>query len=480
MTDVPATSSAAPVLAAAALLYAGSLAFFWPGIPLYDSVAQYSQAISNTYDDWHPPAMARLWAVLHAIFGGGTGPMLAVQMLAYWTGFGLFAGALVTTGRRWAGWALLVVAAWPPFLGWQAVVLKDAQLTGAMLAAAGLAGWWRLRHRQIPVAVWGGVVALLGYAVLVRANAVFAVVPMVVMLPRDWRPLVRLGVALAGIVAVLTLAGPINHGLLRANRSGVERTEAIYDLAGIAVRLPEAIAPSVDAMFDRAALATLIARHCVKPFFWDPLGEPARCDSVVEPLRHVPPGTLYMTLLRAILAHPFVYAAHRLAHLNSTDRWLVPAALPSAAPPFIGESNDLGLTGPGPLTVGFQRLAGRLVDTPPAWPVGWIVVAATAWLVALRRLRDPARDLALALATSALALEGSFVVLSIASDLRYHLWPMIAAAVAVLLLMDGKRVGEQHRWLTGGGVLTIVIAAAAVARLSLPAPPPSYVGMLVW
>ena len=52
-----------------ALLIASVAALFWPGVPMYDTVAQYEQVLSNQVDDWHPPVMVRLWQVLHSLGG---------------------------------------------------------------------------------------------------------------------------------------------------------------------------------------------------------------------------------------------------------------------------------------------------------------------------------------------------------------------------------------------------------------------------
>ncbi|MEG8025209.1 hypothetical protein QP162_13740 [Sphingomonas aurantiaca] len=172
---------ARPTLIAAAALCLASLALFWPGTAMYDTVAQYRQVLAGVYDDWHPPAMARVWALL-APFGPGATPMLVLQLATYWLGLGLLAGALARIGRQRSAAAILVIGLLPPFLGWQGVVLKDAQLAGALLAAVGIIGWWRLAGRRLPRAMWIPVTLLLGYAVLVRANAVFIVVPLVVTL----------------------------------------------------------------------------------------------------------------------------------------------------------------------------------------------------------------------------------------------------------------------------------------------------------
>ena len=93
-----------PVAGAGLLL--ASLATFWPGIAMYDSVVQYQQVLAGVFDDWHPPAMARLWA----LFGDhGTAPMFVLQMVGYWAGLGLIAAALAGSARRGAGLAVLAL-----------------------------------------------------------------------------------------------------------------------------------------------------------------------------------------------------------------------------------------------------------------------------------------------------------------------------------------------------------------------------------
>ena len=459
-------------LAATALCIA-SVALFWPGYAMYDSVGQYEQVLSGAYDDWHPPIMARLWSLLHPL-GPGAAPMLVLQLALYWMGLGGMAAGLAATGRTRAGIAMLAIGVLPPFLGWQVVVLKDAQATGAMLGAGGLVAWWRLRGRRVPVAAAAACVVLIAYATLARANAVFAAVPLgMLLLPATIRWRVRVGGWIGVTLLVLALAPAINHRLLGATPSGVDHTAPLFDMAGIAASVPGA----ADTGLAPADRAMIVARHCARPFFWDPLGDPAHCGAVMDRLHAVPIGTANRWWLAAIMRHPLAYAAHRAAHLNSTDRWLVPAHWPDANPPQATEANDLTLGTPGAAAVAWQRLAGMLVETPLGWPFAWTLVAAIALAVALRRDRSAARDVATALLGSALLLEASFAVLSIASDLRYHLWPMNAAAAGVVMLADGTPLPRRT---VGAGaiVLALFIAAGVVARLILPAPPTGYLGML--
>ena len=456
----------------AVALCIASLALFWPGTAMYDTVTQYQQVLSGVYDDWHPPAMARVWALL-APLGPGATPMLVLQLVTYWLGLGLIATALARIGRTRGAAAILAIGLLPPFLGWQGVVLKDAQLAGALLAAVGIIGWWRLARRPLPRAMYIPVALLLAYAVLVRANAVFIVVPLIVTLaPRPAHPLTKLVAGLVAVVAVLGVAPIVNHQLLRAQPSGVEATQALYDIAGIAARTPDANTIGLT----RQETAIVIQRRCAKPFFWDPLGDDAHCGTTMARLRALPTTTLYLTLASAALHHPIAYAGHRFAHLNSTDRWLVPFHWPSAAPPVASEPNTIGLANPSAGARAWEVLTAMIVETPLGWPIAWIVVAITALAASLSRPRDPVRELATALLVSALALEVSFAALSIASDLRYHLWPMIATAVSVVLLTD--RAPPRRVLMIGAMALTIVICSGLVARMTLPLPPQSYAGML--
>jgi hypothetical protein len=177
------------------------------------------------------------------------------------------------------------------------------------------------------------------------------------------------------------------------------------------------------------------------------------------------------------MRHPLAYAAHRLNHLNATDRLIVPLGWEGAIPPSQSEPNDLGLTSPGTAAGWVSLAAGWLVETPLAWPILWIAIAVTGLWIGVRRPSGPLRNLALALAVSALSLEASFAVVSIASDLRYHLWPMVATALmAILLLAEGAL---PHRALIAGGVaLALVISIGATARIILPHAPDGYEAML--
>jgi len=440
---------------------------------MYDTLAQYRQVLGGPVDDWHPPVMVRLWQLLRPL-RPGTAPMFVLQVSLYALGFGLLVATLVRIGRWLAALFVTALALSPLLLGWQMAILKDSQMLGALLAGVGLLAWFRLSNRAVPWAATAAAVILIGYATLLRGNAVFATVPLaVLLLPTDQKPLPSAVVALAATAAILALGPTVNHAVFRAEPSGIERVQPVFDLAAIAQATPKSPSP-----FTRSERAQIAARHCVKAYFWDPLGDPDSCDSATERLRDLPARQLYLDLARAVVRHPMAYIAHRLAHWNSTERWLVRPGLQDAEPPVDAESNDLGLVGSdSDFAYTWQQWADEEMATPLGWPILWTVLALLLLPIAWHRREDPAAGVALALLASAITLEASFLVISIASDLRYHLWPMTASALALILLSNGIRWIRWER-AVGAAAIAAVIVGGVFARASLPPAPDSYEGML--
>jgi len=464
--------ASSPWVISAFLLFGASLAMRFPGVVMYDSVAQYMQAHTGLYSDWHPPIMARSWALLNHL-KNGTEPFFLAQMLLWWGGIGAISAALGRRQKHGAAALVLLVGIAPLWLGWATVVLKDAQMACCLAGAAGLVAHWRLDDRPMPR--WAAVLAILliCYATLVRGNAVFATIPFALAL-FDWPQLPKLwhkAVASLVLIAAVLVFNPIfNNRILGAEHTGVENSLPLYDMAGIAHKAHLAGLPGLDPQ----GWAMAQRKGCYTPFFWNPYGEDSQCGFVGDAVifDHLDDRHMATEWARLAVAHPLAYAGHRIAHLNSNLRFWVGPGEPDADPPLSSEPNPDGLGAPAnPGGEGLIAAAHLMAASPLGWPVVWLVVSA-GLLWASMGLTDPQARLGRALAGSAFCMSASFALVSIASDLRYHLWSMVAAALALVLLLDTRGL-DRRRGAIAGGVLIGVIALGTIARLG--AAPPVYV-----
>lgn len=461
--------SPAPWIISAFLLFGATLAMRFPGVVMYDSVTQYEQATSGVYADWHPPIMARTWALLNHV-GQGTKPFFLIQMLLWWGGIGSISTALGRRQKHGAAALVLLVGIAPLWLGWATVVLKDAQMACCLVGAAGLVAHWQLEQRPRPGWATGLAVLLIAYATFVRGNAVFATIPFALalfdwpLLPRRWHRWVAVPVLIG---AVLVFNPILNNRILRAEHTGVENALPLYDMAAIAHKAHLATLPGLDLK----GWAMAEEKGCYTPFFWNPYGEDSQCGDVGDAVifDHLDDRHMMAEWAGLVAAHPLAYFDHRIGHLNSNLRFWVGPGEPDADPPTDSEPNTDGLgvrASPG----GRELIAAAHVMalSPLGWPVVWLVVSA-GLLWAASGLGDPQARLGRALALSALCMSASFAFVSIASDLRYHLWSMVAAALALILLLDTRQL-DRRRGFIAGGVVIAVIALGTIARLGAASP----------
>ncbi|MCT1550449.1 hypothetical protein [Brevibacterium casei] len=152
---------------------------FAPGRVNVDIANQYRQAIGKIpVTDWHPPIMSAVWRVLIDVTGE-PGSLLVLQVgliaAACW-GLGVVVHRL--GAARWVSLLGPAVMVTPWVLSQMTTLWKDTQMAAAMVAAVMLL----IIVRFVPKAwiLWLPALALLVYAVGLRKNAVFAIVPIAV------------------------------------------------------------------------------------------------------------------------------------------------------------------------------------------------------------------------------------------------------------------------------------------------------------
>jgi len=194
-----------------AIGFVGLLVYAFPGYMSSDSVAQLVDARSHQYSDWHPPAMAAVWTVVE-IFVKGPAGMLVLQGTLFLLGaFGILRSALPLRAAAIAASAILL---FPPVFTPMAVIWKDSQMAGFLLAGTALLLDPR-RSRQC-----AGLV-LLAIATALRDNAAAATLPLIAILFR-WRPdqrrLARLALALGVWIVTVAAARGADHLLTKVEQ----------------------------------------------------------------------------------------------------------------------------------------------------------------------------------------------------------------------------------------------------------------------
>ena len=447
-------------------LFAVNALLHFPGTVNNDSINQYREAVSGRYSDWHPPVMAWLWSWLRYL-GEGPGPLLLFHLALYWAGFGLLADAVRRAGHP--AWALVVAlaGAFPPFLYVNAQVVKDVGMAATWLAAAGVMFWYRSQQRRVPVLAGVAVAALLAYGTLVRGNAVFGLGPLLLyaLAPASWW---RSGRLMAAAVVVALLAIPasklVNSGLLQAKSQHPEHSLFMFDLMGIAVHEgdPRLVEP-------RAKLSEADLHACYSPYWWDSLSPWGRCASRVDrPNKDFAANGdgLGQQWALTILEHPVAYATHRLKHFNSSLLFLVPPKHLRFAPE--NRTDDPAWKPFEPVTE--RDLKMDLVRKNfLVWPVTWLAWGLVLLVFLAQRAAGSGIGFARVLVVSALAYSGAYLVVGVATDMRYHYWSLLAIMLATLLVLPQLAQGwrDRSRILIGGlALVVLVVALGTAARLA--------------
>lgn len=431
------------------------VAFRW-GVITPDSVVQYGQAISGHYDDWHPPVTAWIWRQLLHVAPGGAA-FLLLDVALYWSATGLIS-ALLQRRHGWGAAALPILFALAPIpFGQVGAILKDPLMACLLLMAAALLAW-----REDGAGRWPAWLALplILLAGSIRINALFAALPLLLLTaPPGWlrRPTMGVATATGTLLLLVTASWTLNEAMLRPHHSRPILSLVNFDLAGIVAQGGPSGYPGLDPV-DVGALT----RHCYDPRLYGGRDE-AVCATAENALEAYVARTSESPAgiwLNAIIAAPDAYLRHRIAHLDWNWRLAVPA-VPDDSVYMMSAPNDLGLEFlPNAGTRFVVNAARAMAASPFGRPASWLAVA-IGLLVVASGLRQ--RRLVIALAASALLYGGAYAVVSVAPDLRYNLWTMLAGMVGLSILLAERPVLPLWRWAVATAPLVAVTAVEIAA-----------------
>jgi len=444
---------------------------YWPGVMIDDARWQYQQVVDNAFEDWHPPLMAWLWRRL-ALIVPGPAPMFVLQLALYWIGFALVASWAYRSARPRLALALVCAAWLPATFALMGTVTKDALMAATLVVATGLLLWRSMvQGTAARAALAAGTMVTLLFASALRHNAFFACVPLALAalpncLVRTKPRLLAGGVALSGIFLMTT---PAVSALVGAERTGVELSLIIFDLGGITERTGISQFPD---MHVRDPVA--VNHRCYDPFEWDSYSSWAKkpCPLGFEPFQalidndDLNPRPLWA---QSILSHPRAYLEHRLTHFNLSSWFLVPDG-----PGFTAWSQSV----PNPwgyrvrqnaVLTSVNAVADVAAATPIGWPIFWIAVALAASVAGL--MAGLPRAL-IAIAASPLLYGLGYMIVGVATGIRYYMWTFSGAALAGLIvageLWRRRRLPNSRRaGVAAAAVIAVPTLLAVASRMAI-------------
>jgi 4-amino-4-deoxy-L-arabinose transferase-like glycosyltransferase len=471
MTAKPSSNSAPwawPILLAAIVFVAQAL---WtsPGELVADSREQLRQALSGQYSDWHPPVMALVWSWLIKL-GATSGGLLVLHQFLHWLGIALIADGCRRSDRRREAWLVLAAGVFPVFVYYDRVVVKDVGMASAFVAATGIAAWFLLQDKRVPL--WAMLLSglALAYGLLIRTNAVFALGPMLLLyLPAARGP--ALPKILAGSVLAALLAIPlsnwINHKAIGARPEYPVQSLQLFDLMGIAVHSGD------NRVMGQNPPSLAVIRACYTPYWWDPVSPWGSCPTLRQELGYTlsldstDPAIVAATAAqwrRAIVGHPIAYLAHRLEFFNSSLYFVVPSF-------SFRYSKAADLAPYGTRQVEQREIyLDYLKNNFLWWPVVWLYLGLCA-LACLEMVRDASVTAYMGrlLITSGLLFAGAYLIVGVATESRYYYWSVMAILLGIILALGNlAAVMRTHRRLSrymAAGLL-LVIALGLTARIA--------------
>jgi hypothetical protein len=399
-------------------LFAGSVYATFPGTLSYDSVAQWEQALSGRFTDWHPPIMAWMWSHLAPATLGPRGLFL-LQMALYWLVF--LALALALDRQRWL---VLGIGLLPVTINFSFVLWKDVWMAIALGFCAASAIMAMRSERRWPWLLAGWLALAAG--LLFRANAPLAWLLLLAMRQRGW-----LALLLAAPLSVLLLIGA---------------QTLITQLTQPAKTYPSQFI-MVDDLFWLSNQRNLLPAYVGA----DPAQLAAGQQRCRDTALYLCPGLTFSKWIthdkgeynqlrrawrQAVMDDPAAYAARR---------WQTFALLlrSPSQPPY--EILQIDVYQPNPEALRFAPNAlGRAligyVRLTSAWlpgafkPYVWLLLGVAVALLAWRRRKPLGKDVVipLALSGSALAYILGYALASQAADFRYIYWSIWAILLALI------------------------------------------------
>ena len=310
-----------PFLATLVFCIVLTIFLFQPGYVDLDSASQLRESRSGIYDDWHPVLMAWTWSHVDKVCPGPL-CMFLLQITLYWFGLATFAGFVST--RPMYKTLFLLIGFFPPTFMISASVLKDILMGVSFLTGSGLI-FIANEKKSIGRLLAG--VAVLGYGMMLRHNAVVAAIPLLIYagyvytklnpffltnIPTSWRS-IAIGCFL---LLILFISGRVWSSSITTVKKYPYQQIMLHDLVGISLRLKENLVPKYMAISEQPSmkdLRNLYSPRGVNHLYWPDFTNIHY--KILEDQELV--NDLTATWVKTVIEHPRAYFIERYVVFTS-------------------------------------------------------------------------------------------------------------------------------------------------------------------
>lgn len=417
---------------------------FYPGYMSPDSISHLEQATGVAHlTDWHPPVMTRLWGFLIGVTGHISSMLIFQLVLLVAAMFML--SILVYRHTRNRAWALSVyiIILLPNIVNIAGVIWKDVQMAFSLTLAV-LLIWFIITSKKslgriAMCGIVGLALLLILYAGILRYNALFAVLPILFVLPSLLTKRFHVWSGLASVIIGLV----VTIGVTIVINQPSEKTHPIT-----AVQLDDIV-----------HVANLEGEHHSRWSMYKKIHDTCRdktkdimnsyiiCTTAAqrEALKNEHQG-VFNDWLSTIIKHPIKYASYRLATFSiflfpQPERMYI--FQPGIEQNQVGAAvkNEYAISGLAAYVKGGAQANVPLIFQP------WLYVVVLAFIYyKSRRVREQVqRHFIRAVALSGLIYIVAYFPMAVAVDYRYMYWSVFATILSGLFTIILSRPKKEGR-----------------------------------
>lgn len=422
---------------------------FYPGFMSPDTIDQFTQAMHNSYGNWHPPTLAALWHLLLKLWAGPQ-PMLLLQLFFLWMGTGLLMTALIRKSI-WSAPVLLLMVLSPFVQNVAGNIWKDLHMALSWYLSLSIMIFYFLSGKRAGKLAASISLLLIIYGTWVRVSGFPGNIPLLYLwiMISPWSARVHklwqrglLALLMSG--AVLIGEGLFSKHVIRAHDDHIEYKLMTHDMAGLSIRTGELCFPEIIKKWPGFDTSYLFSHYSLVSFdniWWNPDNK-----SIIPHPEEKEFPAIKKYWRSVIMKHPWTYLQMKaegfLYFLKIKDSGTGLMVMY----PYI-HSNNYGLTLQPTRMYQFmmpkiEKRYDALYMKPWFWVIVNFIFLAALFLPWLRSWRQ----MLLVIQLSALFyLAIHFFVYPADTEFRYFYWYTLSVATGAVMTLAGLTDAFQHK-----------------------------------